>query len=80
VHEHKRRTFAGEPVSDVLPIDLELPDLHTISVPVAGMSSGSSLCGCAVTNRNGKPVRRGSYDDRLDTKETSPNTLSSRHG
>jgi hypothetical protein len=32
VHEHDRRPFADEPVADLSPVDLELPELHEASV------------------------------------------------
>jgi hypothetical protein len=32
MHEHNRGTVAGEPVSNRLPIELELPGLHMSSL------------------------------------------------
>jgi hypothetical protein len=45
VHEHKRWTLARKPVSDGLPVDLELPDLHTVSVPSGRDEPGTRSAG-----------------------------------
>ena len=57
MHKHDRETVAGEPIPDGRPVDLELPELHTISVTavVAGPRRSRRL------RRAGRTVRSTRY-------------------